>query len=127
MTKPLDLSKPIQTRDGRKVRVVDTNLINGGRSILAVVTPEYGDEYTISVYSSGSIWEGEENKSDIINVKPKQTVYITLFTVHTIGRYVGSIVHNTEITSLEEAIAKGKYIFKNLYLDTFSYIVEVEK
>ena len=66
----LDLNKPIQTRDGRKVEILKTDLkVSTGESILALTVDEDGYEYTHEFYENGSFYEnGEYCELDLINI-----------------------------------------------------------
>lgn len=70
-----DPTKPVQTRDGRKARIIATDAkLTDGRSIIALVERTNGGEMARYVYEDGS-WFGSyvTDPSDLINV-PEETV-----------------------------------------------------
>jgi hypothetical protein len=65
----LDLTKPVQTRDGRPVRILCTDRKGTAYPVVALVG---GDrQEVIMVTESGRHFSGEENKSDLVNVPVK--------------------------------------------------------
>ena len=73
MTK-LDLTKPVQTRDGRLVKIDRTDLKNE-KPIAGVVTNNDGCEYVTQWFSSGRRYASCESALDLINVPPKPVKY----------------------------------------------------
>lgn len=73
MTK-LDLAKPVQTRDGRPVKIDRTDLKNE-KPIAGVVTNSDGCEYVTQWFSSGRRYASCESALDLINVPPKPVKY----------------------------------------------------
>ena len=72
MKKPLDLTKPVQTRDGRKARIVCANA-RSVYPIIALVSREDDSEELISFYADGHILSTLENvQGDLINVPAEQ-------------------------------------------------------
>ena len=83
-----DPTKPVQTRDGRKARIVCTNArIERGYPIAALVETEEGGE-EVRNYTKSGLWiEGARlGKSDLINI-PEVAI-----------RYVNIYEHDPEIT-----------------------------
>lgn len=71
--KPLDLTKPVQTRDGRPARIICTDRKSDHYPILALLM-EDGTEYTTSFTVDGECYQnGGENRTDLVNVPPKRT------------------------------------------------------
>ncbi len=75
MTK-LDLTKPVQTRDGRPAKIDRTDLKNE-KPIAGVVTNNDGCEYVTQWFSDGRFFKTSESALDIINVPPKPVKYYT--------------------------------------------------
>ena len=64
----LDLTKPLQTRDGRSVRVVATDMY-GIQPIVAIITDEYGDEDVETFTQDGHFFHDlSYSDSDLVNV-----------------------------------------------------------
>ena len=70
----LDLSKPVQTRDGRKVEILKTDLIASEYPIIAVVTSFSGKEFMHEYLPDGKLMINVNlHKADLINIpKPKK-------------------------------------------------------
>ena len=72
MSCKLDLSKPVQTRDGRKVRIIYNNLLGTNHPIVAIVRESRATE-TIERYTvAGKYFIGNESGSDLVNIPTKR-------------------------------------------------------
>jgi len=69
----LDLTKPVQTRDGHPVRILCTDRKNV-YPVVGLVT-EYGDEHVRSWPASGRFYADDPQGLDLINVPPKPVKY----------------------------------------------------
>lgn len=77
----LDLTKPVQTRDGRKV-IIDATDANftGGKTISARVTERAGYEVVYTYMPNGSLYHcGEINHSDLINIPERVERWINVY------------------------------------------------
>lgn len=74
MTDTLDLSKPVQTRDGRPVRILCSDRKcapdDTPEPIVYLVTDEDGVQGYHSCQADGSFLEGKQSSFDLVNVKP---------------------------------------------------------
>ena len=69
-----DITKPVQTRDGCKARIVCTD-VKGDQPIAALVMNDSGEEYVYYYYADGRVYaDGTEYPLDLVNV-PEQTVW----------------------------------------------------
>jgi hypothetical protein len=101
--KPFDPTKPVQTRDGRKARIICTNVL-GNFPILALI--EYIGhnntllEHTYSYHSDGKVdHEKVDHGSDLVNIPQKRWVNLNYFRRETSpGIYieVGGVYQNKE-------------------------------
>lgn len=78
--KPLDLTKPVQTRDGRSVRIIETNFkgYSDTLTIVAIVWDSTVNQEVIHLYTP----DGKTNnnsKWDLINIPEKHTRWINIF------------------------------------------------
>lgn len=75
MTK-LDLTKPVQTRDGRSVRILCDNM-KTDQPVVGVVTNNDGREFVAQWDVSGKFYQRSphEGPIDLINVPPKPVKY----------------------------------------------------
>jgi len=71
----LDINKPVQTRDGRKARIIATDK-KGNYPIIALIDE---DETIISCTKKGNRFIKCENKMDLINVPKKRYLYINVY------------------------------------------------
>lgn len=69
-TKPFDPSKPVQTRDGRRVEILKTDLPakDGGTRIVALVYGNNGFAYVYTYSQSGRFVGSIETGWDLMNV-----------------------------------------------------------
>jgi hypothetical protein len=74
----IDWNKPVQTRDGRKVRVVCTDVRHPAYPILALVTHYAGHEESTGYTQEGFYYSHKnETPSDLVNV-PQRHVHADL-------------------------------------------------
>lgn len=66
----IDLTKPLQTRDGRPVRILSTDVKNSFYPIIGIVTGKDGEEYPDSWTSYGKnvVNTDYEDEDDLVNV-----------------------------------------------------------
>lgn len=79
--KPLDLSKPVQTRDGRKARIICTDLKCPDFPIVAAfqLTGSFNEEVSSTFRRDGTFLSGTQTVSDLINVPEKREVWINFY------------------------------------------------
>lgn len=70
--KPLDLSKPVQTRDGRPARIVSTNMW-GDYPIGAIITETCGKEHFETHTADGAVFTDEDSNGDLQNISERKT------------------------------------------------------
>ncbi len=70
----IDWTKPIQTKDGRKARLLGT-LAGNGRRIIAISNSDTNEELYEVLFADGS-QDGGWGKDNIINVPEKMKVHI---------------------------------------------------
>src|SRR6478609_6396521 len=75
-----DVTKPVQTRDGRKARIVCTNFKNGKYPIIALITLEdRGEEEIYRYTASGNYYhEDVNNGNDLINIPEEKVFYFAI-------------------------------------------------
>lgn len=75
----LDLTKPVQTRDGRPVRIYRTDG-SGIRPIHGAIKNSEGHEYVAQWYANGRHY-GDTIKSscDLVNVPVRHTVWVNVY------------------------------------------------
>ncbi len=87
---PLDLTKPVQTRDGHKVRILCTDARRGEETIVGLIMYANGMEALGTWKADGSYSVMlVESDSDLINVpRPKKKVKVDVaITLNTDGTY----------------------------------------
>lgn len=66
----LDVNKPVQTRDGSKVRIICTDAkLNSNESIVALVVGLDGWEFPFTYRSNGRYNKNKEHALDLVNIK----------------------------------------------------------
>lgn len=66
-----DPTKPVQTRDGRKARIICTDRVGIGSKIIALILEGHGEE-AHAYKDDGSFWYADEchDYRDLINIPP---------------------------------------------------------
>ena len=79
MTKVLDLNKPVQTRDGRKVRILATDRKGAHYPVLGLLT-QADDEETVESWTlAGEFYSGDTDEADLVNVPEKRVLYFNIY------------------------------------------------
>lgn len=69
-----DPTKPVQTRNGKKARILATDLKgSGGTSICAVITLPDGQETCVMYWSRGHYLSNGDHDWDLVNVPEEKT------------------------------------------------------
>ncbi|MDE2105110.1 MAG: hypothetical protein KGL39_48170 [Patescibacteria group bacterium] len=71
----LDLTKPMQTRDGRKARLLASDL-KSQFQLVFVITDKDGNEHVGERYADGRYSSGYDRPHDIINVPEPPKVHV---------------------------------------------------
>lgn len=75
----IDWTKPIQTRDGRKARVLATDLRGRRNKPIAVVVTTDGEDQICQFFRNGRYSCGEMWDLDIINAPTKRKAWVNIF------------------------------------------------
>lgn len=75
MSKPFDLTKPVQTRDGRPARIICTDKVGFGCPILALVTNGGQEEVATYTEAGKYLSDDDVSGSDLVNIPQKVTKY----------------------------------------------------
>lgn len=97
MTDKFDVTKPVQTRDGRKARIVATG-IKHKFPIAAAIERNDSSEFVILTTINGRyIHDGVKSELDLINVNTKViTMWINVYIYINGDFYVGSLFESEE-------------------------------
>lgn len=78
MTKLFDPTKPVQTRNGRKARIICTDLTSDDGSIAAAITTLSGERVT-QFHADGRYYvsEGMETDEDLVNIPERTEQWLT--------------------------------------------------
>jgi len=114
-----DPSKPVQTRDGRKARIICTDRKHPDGPIVALIeypesSPHAGDETYRSYYADGRYYPSVESPTDLVNVPVVTHKYNRLYR----GSISSNSLHFADIASDTEQQARdgrskgfdGRYI-----------------
>ncbi len=84
----LDLTKPVQTRDGRKVRILctDRKAGNAGGCVVGLVTSRDGYEY-IELWHENGTSPGSDHNNYLVNVPEKVKLVVDVYQ-NEAGQYV---------------------------------------
>ncbi len=73
-----DPTKPVQTRDGRKARIICTDLRHPWYSMAVAIADENGLE-TISCYSKSGRWdERYDDENSLVNIPEKRKYWVVM-------------------------------------------------
>lgn len=75
----LDLTKPVETRDGRKARIICTDFKRENRPILAAIADHNGIESTDYFWENGQLYGCSDEPGDLVNIKEKHEVWINIY------------------------------------------------
>ena len=76
-----DPTKPVETRDGRKARIICTDRAHEQYPLLALLTASNGVENYASFAADGSFYAGMgESESDLVNVEPEKVEFYNVGT-----------------------------------------------
>ena len=115
-----DPTKPVQTHDGRKARILATN-INGQFNTVVVVTEPGGEEYVYRCLANGRFKTTREVPIDLINIPEKITHFLNVYpdddSIESLNVFshttLSDAMHNRSTACLgilELTIADGKLI-----------------
>lgn len=96
MTKPFDVTKPVQTRDGRPARIVCTDRKHRDGPILALIPypkghPHEGQETIKTYYPSGRWVEQFERSDDLVNVPERRSEFRVVYSDNSLGYLLSRI------------------------------------
>ena len=76
-----DPEKPVQTRNGRKARIICTDLKEyaHGDTVMALIEQDDGSEDWTTYRSSGRYVDGMEDSQDLINIPEKRWVNVNKY------------------------------------------------
>ena len=109
--KPFDPTKPVQTRSGKKARIICTDRRGHNERPIIALVDHGGNETVLSYYPDGTL-EGDDN--DLVNIPETVTVWIT---VHRIEGGFNFIAR----PHFSEAAAKA-FALKDFEAEGYSYI-----
>jgi hypothetical protein len=78
----LDLTKPVQRRDGGVARLICTDVKDERAILSGQVTSEKGVEIVFHHYPDGRCFFGENNAYDLVNVPEPPRVHVRYFNVY---------------------------------------------
>lgn len=110
-----DSSKPVQTRNGKKARIIATDCKNGNNPILALIEDVDGIERPLFYRETGILYSNSENKLDLVNVPETRVRWLCIMKDRN-GYYSSGPLYPTEEYAREST---GK-------LTTFVTCVKVE-
>lgn len=77
---PVDLTKPVETKDGRKVRILATDLKRSDYPVVAAVMHDNGKESIEQYTADGHFYaSGSASDEDLVNVPEPQIIYANLY------------------------------------------------
>jgi hypothetical protein len=103
MSKPFDPTKPVQTRDGRKARIVCTDSRASDMPIIALA--EMGGwaphlEYAFGCYADGRVSKDRDDDLDLVNIPEKVTGYVNVYRSNGGEAWTGKIYRSRELADL---------------------------
>lgn len=77
MSKPFDPSKPVQTRDGRKARIIAADIFGRPHALVALVNNGKMEE-TLTYFTDGRYYSSEDSPLDLVNIPEKVERWINV-------------------------------------------------
>lgn len=114
----IDLTKPVQTRSGRKVRILAHD--RKGQTlypIVALVTDEDGDEVVECFRSDGGWLATGENDQDLINLPEEKRTYFAIYDD-------GEAQHAASLESLKSTWAVGSCV--DMWVGVYIALVTID-
>lgn len=116
--KPFDLEaakagKPVCTRDGRKTRIVCSDVKGSDTPIIALVANGEGNENTFLFYEDGRIYNDRDSDFDLMMLPEKHEGWINMCK-STNGKYFSNKIYDTK----EQALEGKKNGWVNEHVDT---------
>ena len=115
MTKEFDLTKPVQTRDGRTARILCTDREGWEWPVVALIKSKTGIEGVCSYLRSGRLKGASESTLDLINVPEKRTLWLNVYTSgsvsspgHRSKAIASTHAHRTRIACIEITYEEGE-------------------
>lgn len=98
MTKPFDPTRPVQTRDGRKARIICTDVFKArdpDHKILALIAGSIDGNEVAAVYTTSGRFLGDDAQSpaDLVNVPDTVHQYYNIYS----GRALSAHYNNEEL------------------------------
>lgn len=78
MTKPFDPTKPVQTRDGRKARIICTDM-QSDHPIVALIKAELCPERMQIYFRDGLCFAHRESADDLINIPERKSQWFNVY------------------------------------------------
>jgi hypothetical protein len=73
----IDITKPVQTKDGRKARIICADMKFSTYQLVALISSEHGEEHAEYYTKEGAYWgDGEESSKDLVNVPEKTEEFV---------------------------------------------------
>lgn len=109
----LDLTKPVQTRDGRRVRILCTDRKNLGFPVVGLITEKDGiRELTAEWTIKGTYWETHPSSSDLVNI-PQRHVHADFIIAWANGATIEYKTKNE--TEWHECVCAPRWVEINAY------------
>ena len=111
----LDLTKPVQTRDGREVRVLCTDTKGATYPVVGLVTDEDGDEEETSWTTGGDFnIDDSGDDTDLINVPERLVAYVNMYPDRRCSAYrdrgaADEMAANTRVARVRVEGVEGQY------------------
>jgi hypothetical protein len=111
MEKKLDLTKPVQTRDGRKVTIYTTeHNSQTGYSIVGAILDENGSA-TLRQWRADGLYSPVNSPNDLVNVPTKRSGWMTVYDDGSLIRKGGHIHSSKEQAELLAGCARVACVF----------------
>lgn len=114
----LDLTKPVQLRDGRKARIICTDRVSDHYPVLALIPDTDGKEYSESYTVEGKLYtHGSGNSQmDLVNVPERHSIFLNIYKTGNVCQHStlsGAQIHHhspSEGDTIEVIHADGKFV-----------------
>lgn len=102
MNRPLDVTRPVQTRDGRKVRLFETNLKNRNTRLAGIITMQDGEEFVAAWRADGRATNVREDPIDLVNGPQKRQGWMNVYEAST-PEMMNAVIYPTRAAADQRA------------------------
>lgn len=109
----IDLTKPVQTRDGQEVRFYNADTLDGAGIYPLHGAIEDGTKWVVAVWTGdGKFYDtGRRDGRDLVNIPVKRSGWINVYPCSGHPGSLGCLVHETEGEAKKKAVENATQVY----------------